>query len=234
MQRTTLRLEPFGNANGSAYRTTFKNQHGRSLYLELQIDGDICTVTNCFYTDRNQGRAGAARYSARPKLLRTLTFPTEDLLQVIEAELDKHFYGVEHVKTDCSELSLEEYLQRKSDSAQRKYRFLIMVGEGESRDGLPIRLRTRLKTKLHRSVYIELRYYKDGKGVVSQCYYYDRNYRRSDSKVTPPQLISCFFNYEKQDILNLINNEICCDFTHILITSDLDVDSDTKELCGAL
>lgn len=238
MHRSTLTLEPFGDVNGSTYRTTFKNQHGRSLYLELQINGDICTVTNCFYTDRNQGRAGDARYSARPKLLRTITFPTEDLQKVIAAELDKHFYGVEFAKSDCPELSLEEYLQHKSDSTRRKYRFLIMVGDGERYNGLPLRLRTRLKTKLHRSVYIELEYYKDGKGVVKDCHYYDRQYRRQDVKITPPQLISCFFPYTRTGIMDLLNHEICCDFTHIIITSgidlDLDLDSDTTPLCGAV
>lgn len=234
MQRSTLRLEPFGNANSSAYRTTFKNRHGRSLYLSIRLNGNTCTITSCFYTDRNQGRTGAARYNARPKLLRTLTFPAEDLLKVIETELDKRFYGVGFVKSDCSELSLEEYLKRKSDSARRKYRFLIMVGDGESVNGLPVRLRTRLKTKLHRSVYVELEYYKDGKGVVKDCHYYDRQYRRQDIKVTPPQLISCFFPYSISGILDLINHEICCDFTHIIITSGIDLDSDTTPLCGAL
>lgn len=234
MNPSILSLEPFGAAGGSAYRTIFKNQHGRSLYLSLQIKGDYCTITNCFYTDRNQGRAGPTRYSARPKLLQTLRFPAKDLLKVIEKELDKHFYGVEFVESECSELSIEEYLQYKSDCAQHKYRFLIMVGEGESYNGLPVRLQTRLKTKLHRSVYVDLAYYKDGKGVVKDCHYYDRQYRRQNVKVTPPQLISCFFPYTQSGIMDLLNHEICCDFTHIIITSGIDIDSDTTPLCGAL
>ena len=95
-------------------------------------------------------------------------------------------------------------------------------------------LRTRLKTKLHRSVYVELAYYKDGKGVVQQCYYYDREYRRQGIKITPPMLISCFFPYTKQGILNLLNHEICCDFTHIIVTDGIDVDANTTPLCGAV
>ena len=39
------------------------------------------------------------RYKAKPKKLRTLQFPAENLLAVIEAELDKKFYGVEFVET---------------------------------------------------------------------------------------------------------------------------------------
>ena len=109
-----------------------------------------------------------------------------------------------------------------------------MVGEGKSYNGLPVRLRTRLKTKLHRSVYVELEYYKDGKGVVKDCHYYDRQYRRQDVKITPSQLISCFFPYTRSGIMDLLNHEICCDFTHIIIISGIDIDSDTTPLCGAL
>ena len=138
------------------------------------------------------------------------------------------------METDQSGLSLDEYLQVRAEGGHRKYRFLIMVGDGDSYNGLPMNLRTRLKTKLHRSVYVELAYYRDGKGVVQQCYYYDREYRRQGIKIMPPMLISCFFPYTKQGILNLLNHEICCDFTHMLVTEGLDLDSNTAPLCGAI
>lgn len=70
----------------------------------------------------------------------------------------------------------------KSENGPRKYRFLVMIGEGDGFDGLPVRLRTRLKTSLHRSVYVELAYYKDGKGVVRECSYYDRGTRVRTSR----------------------------------------------------
>ena len=153
---------------------------------------------------------------------------------VIEAELDKKFYGVEFVETGQANLSLDEYLDFKASSSNRKYRFLIMVGDGDSYNGLPTLLRTRLKTKLHRSVYVELAYYKDGKGVVRQCCYYDRQYQRPGVKITPPTLISCFFPYTREGILNLLNHEICCDFTHIIVTDGIDIDSNITPLCGAV
>lgn len=131
-------------------------------------------------------------------------------------------------------MSLEEYLQHKLDAAQKKYRFLIMVGDGDSYNGLPVHLRTRLKTNLHRAVYVDLAYYKDGNGVVKDCSYYDRRYKRQDVKITPPQLISCFFPYSKTGILNLLNHELCCNFTHIIVTSGIDIDSDITPLCGAV
>lgn len=36
------------------------------------------------------------------------------------------------------------------------------------------------------------------------------------------------------EILNLFNHELCCEFHHILITSEIDLDSDTTPLCGAV
>ena len=232
MQKSILKLETSNDA--SAYRAIIKTLHGRTLFLSLTVNDPICTITDCFYTDRNQGRTGAARYRSRPKKLRTLQFPAENLLAVIEAELDKKFYGVEFVETGQTNLSLDEYIDFKTSSSNRKYCFLIMVGDGSNYRGLPMRLRTRLKTKLHRSVYVELAYYKDGEGVVRQCCYYDRQYQRQGIKITPPTLISCFFPYTREGILNLLNHEICCDFTHIIVTDGIDIDSNITPLCGAV
>ena len=50
----------------------------------------------------------------------------------------------------------------------------------------------------------------------------------------PPMLISCFFPYTKKGILNLLDHEICSDFTHMLVTEGLDLDSNTVPLCGAI
>jgi hypothetical protein len=235
VQQSILKLEPFqGQIGGESYRTIIKTRHGRTLFLSVTVSGDQCTVTDCFYTDRNQGKREALRYSAKPKKLQSSQFPTKDLLTVIETELDKKFYGVEFVPSDQAELPLDEYLRCKAESANRKYRFLIMVGDGERHGSLPARLRTRLKNRLHRSIYVELAYYKDGNGVVRQCCYYDRAYKRQDIQITPPQLISCFFPYTPEGIVNLLNHEIWCDFTHIIVTDGIDLDSNTTPLCGAI
>ena len=45
---------------------------------------------------------------------------------------------------------------------------------------------------------------------------------------------SCFFPYTQKGILNLPNHEICCDFTHIIVTGGIDIDSNTTPLCGAV
>lgn len=235
MKKSILKLEVFvSDASVNTFRTIFKTQHGRVLFLSLIIQGNDCTIMDCFYLDRNQGRTGVERYRSKPLKLQSFCFPKDGLLLVIETELDKKFYGVEFTQDDYASLSLEEYLQVKTDIANNKYRFLIMVGAGEIYNGLPARLHTRLKNKLHRSIYVELAYYKDGSGVVKQCHYYDREYRRQDIQVTPPMLTSCFFPYSKKDILSLLNQEICCDFTHIIVTDGIDLESNTMPLCGAI
>ena len=235
MEKSILKLEAFASyGSANTYRTIIKTQHGRVMFLSLEVNGDDCAITDCFYIDRNQGRVGAARYSSKPLKLKTFQFPMDNLLSVIEAELDKKFYGQEFIQNDNADLPLDEYLQTKTMQADQKYRFLIMVGYGGEYNGLPVRLRTRLKNKLHRSIYVELEYYKDGNGVVKQCHYYDRCYKREDIKVTQPQLLTCFFPYTKKDILNLFNHELCCNFTHIIVTDAIDLDSNKTPLCGAI
>jgi len=109
-----------------------------------------------------------------------------------------------------------------------------MVGAGEIIDGLPSVLRTRLKNKLHRSVYLEFAWYKEGVGVVKHCRYYDRQYSREGRTMTPPVLHSCFFPYTKAGILNLVNAELYCGFTHILITDELDPEFNKTPLCRSV
>ncbi len=233
MTKSTLKLEPIAESE-SVFRTIFRNSHGRTIYLSLERNNSQFVITECFYVDRNQGKSGNLRYAAKPRLLKTRSFPVDELLDVIANELDKRFYGVEFVSNDTSDLSLDDYIEAWSDNPNKQYRFLIMLGDGEPINGLPPRLRTRLKNKLHRSIYIELEYYKDGKGVVKDCYYYDRKYMRKGVKITPPMLLKCFFSYSEKGIIELINNELCCDFTHIIVTDNIDLDENPAPVCGSV
>lgn len=238
MQKSILQLESFaGRSPAGAYRTIIKNQHGRTIFLSLEVNETHCTITDCFYTDRAYGRSGATYKKAKPSKQITNYCPINELLSVIESELDKKFYGMELVQSSTYDMTLDEYLNYHESLTRTKYHFLIMEGSGDNINGLPSHIRTRLKNKFHRSIYLELSYYKDGSGVVKQCCYYDRSYLRSDLKVTPPSLISCFFPYTREGILNLVNKEICCNFTHIIITDGtegIDLDSNTTPICGSI
>ena len=50
----------------------------------------------------------------------------------------------------------------------------------------------------------------------------------------PPTLISCFFPYTKEGIITLTNRELCCDFTHMMLTEEIDIESNRTPLCGSL
>lgn len=96
MKRSILKFETcIMKGHTNTFRTIIKTQHGRVLFLLVQINGDGCTILDCFYIDRNQSKNGLDRYSAKPLKLRTFQCKTDNLLSVIEAELDKKFYGVE-------------------------------------------------------------------------------------------------------------------------------------------
>lgn len=114
---------------------------------------------------------------------------------------------------------------------QRKYNFLILIGEGDLINGIPIVIKTRLKNRIHRSIYIEMQY-QNGKGVITDCYYYDRKYK-ARKNVIPETLSTVFFEYNRQTILNIINNELNTAFTSIIFVTDGSIDIDNKvALCG--
>lgn len=232
MTKSVLTLEAFDDNSSNSFRAIIKTKHGRVLFISLKTNASECIITNCFYIDRCLNKKGADRYSSKPQKLHTFCFELSKLLLVIETELDKKFYDMEFVKNNTFNMSIDEYITEKTNDVFKKYSFLIMVGNGNVYNGLPIKLHTRLKNRFHRSVFINLEYYKDGKGVVKECYYYDRKYIRRNVKITPPGLVSCFFPYNKQGILDLINYEICCNFTHIIITDEQELLSGTMPICG--
>lgn len=224
-------------------RTVIKTQHGRQVYLEIRLQQTVCDIVNYFYYDRNQTKSGAQRYAARPLLLKTLHIAynasrgslTQKLIAICEAELDKHFYGVQwQAEPGTKELSLDEYIAHKKNQSEQRHRFLIFSGNGALTDsGLPSLLKTRLKNRIHRSIYLELHYYKDGRGCMTACHYYDRSYKVHQD-VTPPSLFSCFYSYDRKHIIQLVNEELDCDFNYLIAEPTLDVDGCNWPACGRL
>ena len=114
---------------------------------------------------------------------------------------------------------------------QRKYNYLIFIGGGELINGIPSVIKTRFKNRIHRSIYLEMRYC-NGRGVITDCHYYDRKYKER-SKVVPEMLSTVFFEYNRQAILNIINNELNTAFTHIIFVTDSSLDINNEiALCG--
>ena len=224
MKKQQLILHKTENGN---YRSVIKTKHGRLIYLEISQGNNGLLVKNCYYLDRVKG----GEYYSSPQKLITRDFSFNEMLDVIASELNRRYFGVE-ITDKFTELTRDEFIDLQLKAMQKKYNFLIFVGMGELIDGIPSVIKTRFKNSIHRSIYIEMRYKSNGKGVISDCHYYDRKYRER-SKVIPEMLSTVFFKYNRQAILNIINNELNTAFTHIIFVTDgsLDIDNEIA-LCG--
>ena len=208
-------------------RSVIKTKHGRVIYLELGKIADEFIVKECYYLDRIRG----GKYFAAPQKLTTHKFPQNEILTIIATQLDRIYYGIELVD-DLYEMSTDEFIKHKLNELKRGYKFLILVGEGETINGLPSKLTTRLANRIHRKIYLNINYYKDGLGVIESCYYYDRQYK-TRTKVMPQMLTTVFVKYNRESILEMVNRELDCDFTDMIIADDtLNIKTNLTAICG--
>ena len=221
------------------YRSIFINNHGRLVYFEILGENDKWLVKDCFYVDRNRGASGEKRKQSVPLKQKTKVIKQDDesLILMLAKELDKLFFGVEFIENeDTLNMDAYEYADYY-DSQNEKYYFLIFQGFGDIvNDKLPTRLVTRLKNKLHRSVYVEIEYIGDNKGFIKECYYYDKAFAKKGRKVVPPRLHSVYVEYTREAIINLFVKELDCYFTDIIVVLDgsLNLIDNLTPACGAL
>ncbi len=114
-------------------------------------------------------------YYAVPQKFITKAFVCDNLLDIIETELDKRYYGIE-ISFSTIKLTRDEFINYKLKEMKKGYKFLIFIGEGELIDGIPTIIKTRFKNRIHRSIYLEMQY-RNGSGVITNCHYYDRIYK---------------------------------------------------------
>ena len=215
------------NTKDGYIRTVIKTSHGRFIYLELGENASKYIVRRCIYLDRVWG----GEYYAAPQKLVTNEFGKDDILDIFANQLDRKYYGVEYSNA-MSELAAEDFIRCKLNELKRGYKFLILVGEGEMINGLPSTLTTRLANRIHRKIYLKIKYFKNGLGVVDDCFYYDRQYK-ARTKVVPQMLSSVIIRYNRESIVSMINTELNCDFTHVIITDNsIDFENNTFPLCG--
>ena len=134
----------------------FKTKHGRLIYLQLHIINQTVTIDKCLYLDRF--RKGS--YYAIPQKLTTMQCREDELLSVVATQLDHVFSGIEIIDS-LSELSMDDFIQYKLHEMRGGYKFLLFVGSGETVNGLPMKLQTRLANRLHRRIYLEINYHHD-------------------------------------------------------------------------
>lgn len=93
MQKSILYLD---KKQGQTYHAIFKNNHGRRLYIQLQINNNEIFISDCFYTDRH-ARNG---HNAVPCKFHTSHCTCDSLIDVFKNELDKTFFGIEFSDTE--------------------------------------------------------------------------------------------------------------------------------------
>ena len=195
MQKNILYLD---KKQGQAYHAIFKNNHGRRLYIQLQINNNEIFISDCFYTDR-PARNG---HHAVPCKFHTSHCTCDSLIDVFKNELDKTFFGIEFSDTE-NKLSTEEYIKLKTQ-VKTKYKFLILVNDNNT--------------------------YK-----ITDCHYSDRTYKQNNAYITPSGLTSITFDFSLYNILKIVNSELNCDFTDVIITQDSFGFNDSPlPICGSI
>ena len=218
MKRMSLNLD---KVHKNYYQTIIRNNHGRKIYLKISCFEDIIRIIDCFYIDRPE-RNGV---KAIPQKLKTFEFKQSELLNVIANELDKRFSDVIVFETE-NNITASQYI-KNFESTKNKYKFLIFVQDGEI-------LKTRIKNRVHRSIYLEIKISGE-KGTITDCYYYDRKYKRDNCFITPADFNTIFFDYSIENILKIVNSELNCDFTDVLITKDsFGFNKTNFPLCGSI
>lgn len=218
MQKSILHLD---KKQGQTYHAIFKNNHGRRLYIQLQINNNEIFISDCFYTDR-PARNG---HNAVPCKFHTSHCTCDSLIDVFKNELDKTFFGIEFSDTE-NKFSTEEYIKLKTQ-VKTKYKFLILVNDNNT-------YKTRLKNRIHRSILLKI--VRNGnKGTIIDCHYSDRTYKRNNAYITPSGLTSITFDFSLYNILKIVNSELNCDFTDVIITQDSFGFNDSPlPICGSI
>ena len=218
MKRSILK---FDKVSENTYHTIIKNNHGRKIYLKINRIGETITIIDCFYIDRpmRNGR------KAIPQKWTTVKCNYSSLIDVLAVELDKHCYGIEFSETETN-ISAEEYISLYLQN-RKKYRFLILVECNAI-------LKTRLKNRVHRTIYLEIK--QNGyRGLIENCHYCDRRYKCNNQLITPFGLKSIYFDYSTEKVLEIINGELNCDFTDVIITHDtFGFDESNIPICGSI
>lgn len=207
-KRSVLKL--YRNHNDE-FHSTFKNNHGRLIYLRIAIRDNECNINECYYLDRSS-------YSV-PKKAFTKKCATSELLNVIRNELDKDFIDID--------FNYDTLLSKKqlinSTLGRRKYNILIILKEGNV-------LKTVFKNKFRRSIYLEISIGVD-KSLISKCRYCDKRGEKAD--ITPYGLKTIYFESGIDNILSVVNTELEGGFTDILITAESTIKLD-RPICGSI
>ena len=197
--------------NRCGYHTVLKTNHGRLIYLALSLKDKLCVVDECIYLDRS--------CPYHPKKQVTRKFPQKDLLNMIRAELDKDFQGVEWY---------EELVPKSELIAQHlhteKKRILLVLQEGN-------RLRTIFKNKFRREIYLEILLESD-RALICDCHYCDA--RAKGKPIAPQGLVTIYYQHSLVNLLALVNQELEGGFTDVMISENHTITLGRRAICGSI
>ena len=233
MQRKKITFEKVGTS--SDHRCILKNQHGRKMYLELEVKAESFRISECWYIDRNIGKTGDKRKSAKPLLWQTkeLDSNIEKLKNVFVEELNMTpFLEIGFVENeDTIFLTTEEFISHYT--ADDKYRFLILVQKKTEKG---VVLETVIKNKVHRRIYVNLSLQKEKDAyILEECYYSDRMYKLNEGKMPETLVDGNTKGLRREDLVQWFNEQLTCDFNSVLFVSPEDIKLDKrKAICGTL
>ena len=233
MQRKKITFEKVGTS--SDHRCILKNQHGRKMYLELEVKAESFRISECWYIDMNIGKTGDKRKSAKPLLWQTkeLDSNIEKLKNVFVEELDMTpFLEIGFVENeDTIFLTTEEFISQYT--ADDKYRFLILVQKKTEKG---VVLETVIKNKVHRRIYVNLSLQKEKDAyILEECYYSDRMYKLNERKMPETVVDGNTRGLLREDLIQWFNEQLTCDFNAVLFVSPEDIKLDKcKAICGTL
>ena len=247
MQRNIIDIY---KSKSGGYRTTLKTLHGRKIFLAVQVNNGVCDLTECWYLDRNVGKEGDARKSAKPLKLKSTSFEytEERMLNILRTELDTIGYGVRFIENSgYMELSDEEFISVLSGKTYEKRRYLILIYKGNRTGGdIPDEFETILRNKVHRTIYLKIvACEKNGikTGKMVDCHYLDTRSRMTGdirkgvvSRYGLPQSVTDFvMTFNRKEILRFVNSQLSCDFERVLFVNSNDLDlSDKRPICGSI
>ena len=221
--------------SSSDYRSLLKNQHGRRIYIELNVNADNIKILECWYCDRNIGKTGDKRKSAEPLLWKTKETDSniKNLKRVLVEELDMTpFLEIDFIENiDTIFLTTEEFISHYT--VDDKYRFLIMVQQKTKRG---VMLETVIKNKVHRRIYVNLSLQKEKNAyILDECYYSDRTYKLNERKMPETLVNGNTKGLQREDLIQWFNEQLTCDFNAVLFVSPEDIKLDKcKAICGTL
>ena len=233
MQRKKITFEKVGTS--SDHRCILKNQHGRKMYLELEVKAESFRISECWYIDRNIGKTGDKRKSAKPLLWQTkeLDSNIEKLKNVFVEELNMTpFLEIGFVENeDTIFLTTEEFISQYT--ADDKYRFLILVQKKTEKG---VVLETVIKNKVHRRIYVNLSLQKEKDAkILEGCYYSDRRNKLNERKMPETLVNGNTKGLQREDLIQWFNEQLTCDFNAVLFVSPEDIKLDKrKAICGTL